>query len=243
MQDLGGDTVRILVVEDERDLNQLIQKVLKKSGYSVDGCYDGEEAMHYLTGTQYDIALLDVMLPKRDGYEIVQEMRSRGMDTPVLFLTARDSIADRVKGLDLGADDYLVKPFAFDELLARIRALSRKRVGHRSNRFTVADLTLDVERRQAFRGEREIHLLPKEFSILECLMRSKGNVLSRRQIEDSIWNYDDSPSSNNVDVYISKLRKKIDGDEPVKLLHTIRGVGWSLREPTGADTAETEKEV
>ena len=236
--------MRILVVEDEQDMNLLIQKVLKRSGYSVDGCFDGQEAEDYLAGTEYDVILLDVMLPKRDGYQLVADLRSKGVDTPVLFLTARDSIADRVKGLDLGADDYLVKPFDFDELLARIRVLSRKRVGHKSNQFTVADLTLDVERRQVYRAGQEIRLLPKEFSILECLMRGKGNVLSRRQIEDSIWNYDDTPSSNNVDVYISKLRKKIDGDSPVKLLHTIRGVGWVLREDGAAALAGQDgKEV
>ena len=225
--------MRILVVEDERDLNQLIQKVLKKSGYSVDGCLDGAEAMLYLEGAQYDVVLLDVMLPGQDGYQIVADMRRRGMDTPVLFLTARDSIADRVRGLDLGADDYLVKPFAFDELLARIRVLSRKGAGSRSNRLTVADLTLDVESRQVWRGGEEIPLLPKEFAILECLMRNRGQVLSRRQIEDSIWNYDEAPSSNNVDVYMSKLRKKIDGGAGPKLLHTVRGVGWTLREERG----------
>ena len=236
--------MRILWVEDEQDMNLLIQKVLKRSGYSVDGCFDGQEAEDYLAGTEYDVILLDVMLPKRDGYQLVADMRGKGVDTPVLFLTARDSIADRVKGLDLGADDYLVKPFDFDELLARIRVLSRKRVGHKSNQFTVADLTLDVERRQVYRAGQEIRLLPKEFSILECLMRGKGNVLSRRQIEDSIWNYDDTPSSNNVDVYISKLRKKIDGDSPVKLLHTIRGVGWVLRDDGAAALAGQDgKEV
>ncbi|WP_300270478.1 response regulator transcription factor [uncultured Flavonifractor sp.] len=236
--------MRILVVEDEQDMNLLIQKVLKRSGYSVDGCFDGQEAEDYLAGTEYDVILLDVMLPKRDGYQLVADLRSKGVDTPVLFLTARDSIADRVKGLDLGADDYLVKPFDFDELLARIRVLSRKRVGHKSNQFTVADLTLDVERRQVYRAGQEIRLLPKEFSILECLIRGKGNVLSRRQIEDSIWNYDDTPSSNNVDVYISKLRKKIDGDSPVKLLHTIRGVGWVLRDDGAAALAGQDgKEV
>ncbi len=236
--------MRILVVEDEQDMNLLIQKVLKRSGYSVDGCFDGQEAEDYLAGTEYDVILLDVMLPKRDGYQLVADLRGKGVDTPVLFLTARDSIADRVKGLDLGADDYLVKPFDFDELLARIRVLSRKRVGHKSNQFTVADLTLDVERRQVYRAGQEIRLLPKEFSILECLIRGKGNVLSRRQIEDSIWNYDDTPSSNNVDVYISKLRKKIDGDSPVKLLHTIRGVGWVLRDDGAAALAGQDgKEV
>ena len=236
--------MRILVVEDEQDLNLLIRKVLTKAGYTVDGCWDGEEAQLHMLGAEYDAVILDVMMPKKDGYTVIQEMREQGSDVPVLFLTARDSVADRVKGLDLGADDYLIKPFDFDELLARIRVLSRKRVGHKSNQFTVADLTLDVERRQVYRAGREIRLLPKEFSILECLMRGKGNVLSRRQIEDSIWNYDDTPSSNNVDVYISKLRKKIDGDSPVKLLHTIRGVGWVLREDGAAAlSGQNGKEV
>lgn len=151
------------------------------------------------------------MLPKKDGYTLVRELRDQGNDTPVLFLTARDSVADRVKGLDLGGDDYLVKPFDFAELLARIRAMTRKRVGQRTNRFTVGDLTLDTERRQAVRGGEEIPLLPKEFSILEYLVRNKEKVLSREQIEDQIWNYDYAGSSNNVDVYLSRLRKKIDG--------------------------------
>lgn len=222
--------MRILVVEDEQDMNRLILKTLKRAGYSVDGCLDGEEALHYLEGTEYDAVLLDVMLPKKNGYELVQLMRQKGSDTPVLFLTARDSVADRVKGLDLGADDYLVKPFDFEELLARIRALTRKHVGHRSNCFTLADLTLDTEKKTVTRGGVEIRLLPKEYSILECLMRNQGAILSRRQIEDSIWDYDASLSSNNVDVYISKLRRKIDGDSSNKLLHTVRGMGWVLRD-------------
>ena len=236
--------MRVLVVEDEVRLAATLQDLLELNGYTVDVCHDGESGLDNALTSIYDVILLDVMLPKRDGYQLVADLRSKGVDTPVLFLTARDSIADRVKGLDLGADDYLVKPFDFDELLARIRVLSRKRVGHKSNQFTVADLTLDVERRQVYRAGQEIRLLPKEFSILECLMRGKGNVLSRRQIEDSIWNYDDTPSSNNVDVYISKLRKKIDGDSPVKLLHTIRGVGWVLREDRAAALAGQDgKEV
>lgn len=233
-------TLKVLVVEDERDMNRLILKTLKRAGYNADGCFDGEEAMLYLMGTTYDVILLDVMMPKRDGYQMVKELRDKGIETPVLFLTARDSIEDRVKGLDLGADDYLIKPFDFDELLARIRALTRKSVGHRSNRFELADLVLDVERRTVTRGGTEIRLLPKEFSILECLIRNKGVVLSRRQIEDSIWNYDAALSSNNVDVYISKLRKKIDDGFSPKLLHTIRGVGWVLREDeTAQNTGET----
>ena len=180
--------MRILVVEDEADLNLLLCKVLTKAGYTVDGCLDGEDAQAHLLGAAYDGILLDVMLPKKDGYTLVQELRDQGNDTPVLFLTARDSVADRVKGLDLGGDDYLVKPFDFAELLARIRAMTRKRVGQRTNRFTMGDLTLDTERRQAVRGGEEIPLLPKEFSILEYLVRNKEKVLSREQIEDQIWN-------------------------------------------------------
>ena len=153
------------------------------------------------------------------------------MDTPVLLLTARDSVEHRVKGLDLGADDYLVKPFAFEELLARIRAMTRKGAGRRSNRFQVGDLTLDADTRQVARAGREIPLLPKEYAILERLIRRPGTVVTRRQMEESIWSFEDSPASNSVDVYISKLRRKIDGEGRPRLLHTVRGVGWSLREP------------
>ena len=223
--------MRILVVEDERDMNHLIQKVLKKSGYTVDGCYDGGEAMDFLEGAQYDGVLLDGMLPGRDGFDILSDMRERGMDTPVLLLTARDSVEHRVQGLDLGADDYLVKPFAFEELLARIRAMTRKGAGRRSNRFQVGDLTLDADTRQVARAGREIPLLPKEYAILERLIRRPGTVVTRRQMEESIWSFEDSPASNSVDVYISKLRRKIDGEGRPRLLHTVRGVGWSLREP------------
>lgn len=221
--------MRILVVEDARDMNRLIEKTLKKDGYSVDCCFDGEEALTCLMGAEYDAVLLDVMMPKLDGYSLLKQLRDRNFDTPVLFLTAKDAVADRVRGLDLGADDYLVKPFAFDELLARIRAMTRKRARNRKNQFSIADLTVDIERRTVFRDGKEITLIPKEFSLLECLIRNQGVVLSREQLENQIWNYEFSGSSNNIDVYISRLRKKIDtGDRP-KLLHTIRGVGWVLK--------------
>ena len=223
--------MRILVVEDERDLNLLLQKVLKKAGYTVDGCHDGEDAQLHLLGAEYDGILLDVMMPKKDGYTLVRELREQGVDTPVLFLTARDSVSDRVKGLDLGADDYLVKPFDFDELLARIRAMTRKHAGQRTNLFTAGDLTLDAAQRRVTRGGEEIALLPKEFSILEYLMRNKEKVLSREQIEDRIWNYEYSGSSNNVDGYMSRLRKKIDEGRDQKLIHTVKGIGWVIREP------------
>jgi len=222
--------MRILVVEDARDMNRLITKTLTREGYSADGCFDGEEAEVYLAGAEYDAILLDVMMPKVDGYELLRRLRARGVETPVLLLTARDTVADRVRGLDLGADDYLIKPFAFEELLARIRAMTRKASGNRSNVFTLADLTVDVAKKCVIRGGEEIVLIAKEYAILEHLIRNRGAVISREQLEDRIWNYEGAGSSNNIDVYISRLRKKIDGDRPVKLLHTVRGVGWVLRE-------------
>lgn len=211
-------------------MNRLIVKVLAKAGYSVDGCFNGAEALDYLAGAEYDAMILDVMMPKLDGYGLLQKLRTKGDQIPVLFLTARDAVADRVKGLDLGADDYLVKPFDFEELLARIRAMTRKRTGHRSNQFALADLSVDCERRTAFRNGREISLLPKEFSILEYMIRNQSIVLSREQLEDKIWNYEYSGSSNNIDGYMSRLRKKIDEGQEKRLLHTIRGVGWVLKE-------------
>ena len=225
--------MRVLVVEDAKDMNRLIVKTLTRAGYSVDGCYNGEEALDFLAGAEYDAILLDVMMPKMDGYTLLEKLRSQGMDTPVLFLTARDAISDRVKGLDLGADDYLVKPFDFEELLARIRAMTRKKAGKRSNVFTLGDLQVDAQSHTVTRGGQEINLLPKEFTILEYMIRNQGTVLSREQLENQIWNYERSGSSNNIDVYISKLRKKIDGDGQSRLLHTIRGVGWVLRTEEG----------
>ena len=222
--------MRILVVEDSKDMNHLIVKTLKKAGYSVDSCFDGEEAKLYLLGAEYDAILLDIMMPKLDGYGLLTQMRAQGNDTPVLFLTAKDTVSDRVKGLDLGADDYLVKPFDFEELLARIRVMTRKRTGNRSNVFQYLDLSVDIQKRIVTRGGKEISLIPKEFTILEHLIRNQGVVLSREQLENKIWNYEYSGSSNNIDVYMSRLRKKIDGEYSMKLIHTIRGVGWVLKE-------------
>ena len=225
--------MRILVVEDTKDMNRLIVKALTKAGYSVDGCYDGEEALDYLAGAEYDGIVLDVMMPKMDGHQLLARLRAQGSDIPVLFLTARDAVADRVAGLDLGADDYLVKPFAFEELLARIRAMTRKHAGSHTDILTVADLVLDTRGHTAARAGREIQLLPKEYAILEHLMRNQGTVLSREQLEDRIWNYEKAGSSNNIDGYMSRLRKKIDADVPEdeRLLHTVRGAGWVLRAP------------
>lgn len=230
--------MRILVVEDTKDMNRLIVKALTKAGYSVDGCFDGEEALDYLAGAEYDGIVLDVMMPKMDGHQLLAKLRAQGSDIPVLFLTARDSVADRVEGLDLGADDYLVKPFAFEELLARIRAMTRKHAGSRTDTLTVGDLVLDTRGRTAARAGRDIPLLPKEYAILEHLVRHAGTVLSREQLEDRIWNYEKAGSSNNIDGYMSRLRKKIDADVPEnrRLLHTVRGSGWVLRAPKEGGT-------
>ena len=223
--------MRILVAEDERDLNEILCKKLRSEDYCVDGCFDGEEALDYLASVDYDAVILDIMMPKRSGLEVVEQLRRQGNQTPVLFLTARDSIDDRVTGLDAGADDYLVKPFAFDELLARLRVMTRKRGGERSNLFTIDDLTLDTRSKRVERGGAELKLSAKEYALLEYLIRNKGVVLSRIQIEENIWGFDYEGSSNIVDVYIRYLRRKIDKDHPVKLIHTIRGSGYVLKLP------------
>ena len=223
--------MRMLVAEDERDLNEILCKKLRSEDYCVDGCFDGEEALDYLASVEYDAVILDIMMPKRSGLQVVEQLRRQGDHTPVLFLTARDSIDDRVTGLDAGADDYLVKPFAFDELLARLRVMTRKRGGERSNLFTIDDLTLDIRSKRVERGGVELKLSAKEYALLEYLIRNKGVVLSRIQIEENIWGFDYEGSSNIVDVYIRYLRRKIDKDHPVKLIHTIRGSGYVLKLP------------
>ena len=222
--------MRILVAEDERDLNRLISEELEEAGYSVDRCYDGGEAMDFVDSAVYDAVVLDIMMPVKSGREVVREMRARGISTPVLFLTALDGVDDRVAGLDDGADDYLVKPFAFPELLARLRAMTRKYARVKSSVLTAGELTLDTASRRVARGGREINLSVKEFAILEYLMRNKGVVLSREKIENNAWNYDYEGGSNVVDVYISYLRRKIDGGFDKKLLHTVRGAGWMIKE-------------
>ena len=223
--------MRILIAEDQRDLNQLLKKRLKEAGYSVDACFDGAAVFDYLLGAEYDALVLDIMMPKVDGIQVVRRLRREGNQVPVLLLTARDSIDDRVTGLDAGADDYLVKPFAFDELLARLRVMTRKRGGERSNLCTIDDLTLDIRSKRVERGGVELKLSAKEYALLEYLIRNKGVVLSRIQIEENIWGFDYEGSSNIVDVYIRYLRRKIDKDHPVKLIHTIRGSGYVLKLP------------
>ncbi len=222
--------MRILVVEDQPDLNDVITKKLTSEHYTVDSCADGNDALHFIGGAEYDAILLDVMLPGRSGLEVLRTLRGRGDKTPVLLLTARDGIEDRVTGLDAGADDYLVKPFAFDELLARIRALLRRSADSASNVFALADLTVDCNTREVTRAGVAIPLSSKEFAILEYLVRNKGIVLTRDKISQHIWNYDYEGGSNVIDVYIRYLRRKIDDGFQQKLIHTVRGAGYVLRE-------------
>ena len=223
--------MRLLVAEDQKDLNDIITKTLTRNHYTVDSCFDGQEALDYLDMAEYDAVILDIMMPKKNGLEVLKSLRASGSAVPVLLLTARDSISDRVTGLDAGADDYLIKPFAFEELLARIRAMLRKREGRAQNRCQAADLTVDLDTRTVMRGNIPITLSSKEFSILEYLITNQGIVLSRDRIEQHIWNYDYEGGSNVVDVYIRYLRKKIDDGFEPKLIHTVRGAGYVLRVP------------
>ena len=222
--------MRILIAEDQKDLNRIITKRLSAEGYYVDSCFDGEEALSYIEMAEYDGIILDIMMPKRDGLSVLHSLRKKGIGTPVLFLTARDAVEDRVLGLDSGADDYLVKPFAFDELIARIRAMTRKSAGNSSNIFSVADLVMDTASHTVTRGGKEIALSAKEFSLLEYLLRNKGHVISRTMIENNLWNFDYSGGTNAVDVYIRYLRKKVDDGFEPKLIHTVRGCGYVLKE-------------
>ncbi|MBQ3498060.1 MAG: response regulator transcription factor [Clostridia bacterium] len=222
--------MRIIIAEDEKSLNKIIAKQLKSAGYSVDCCFDGEEAYELIKVTEYDAAIFDVMMPKTDGFALLRKIRKDGNNLPVLFLTARDSIEDRVEGLDTGADDYLVKPFAFEELLARVRAMIRKNSVSKSTVISVADLSVDISTRRVTRSGKDITLSAKEYELLQYLAVNNGIVLSREKIEDHIWNYDYEGGTNVVDVYIRYLRKKIDDDFDKKLIHTVRGMGYVLRE-------------
>ena len=222
--------MRILIAEDEQDLNQLLKRRLKEAGYSADACFDGAAVFDYLLGAEYDALVLDIMMPKLDGVQVVKRLRREGNSVPVLLLTARDSIEDRVAGLDAGADDYLIKPFAFEELLARLRVLLRKPQGDKTNVLRVGELELNLSTRQAARGGQEISLSSKEFSLLRYMMQNAGIVLSRDKLEQHVWDYDFSGGSNVIDVYIRYLRKKIDEGRETKYIHTVRGHGYVLKE-------------
>ncbi|MDI6638511.1 MAG: response regulator transcription factor [Bacillota bacterium] len=220
--------MRVLVVEDEDKIAAFIKKGLEEEGYAVDVVGDGESALDYASSVDYDVIILDIMLPRRDGISVCQKLRERGCNAPILMLTARDAVDDRVRGLDAGADDYLVKPFAFRELVARIRALLRRSRDVISSQLQVGDLVLDTRTRVAQRGGRKIELTAREYALLEFLMRNKNQVLTRTQIAEHVWDYDFFSESNIVDVYIRYLRVKVDADFEPKLIQTVRGVGYKI---------------
>lgn len=221
--------MRILVVEDDKSINKAITKTLQAEHYSVDSCYDGAEALDYINSTAYDAIILDIMLPKVDGLSVLKQMRDNNNKTRVLLLTARDSLENRVEGLDMGADDYLIKPFFFKELLARLRVLIRRSSNHSDNVYELDNLQVDTAAKTVQRDGKEIELSSKEYAILEYLIQNTGNYLTREQILEHVWNYDYEGGSNIVDVYVRYLRKKIDENFDKKLIHTRRGTGYTLK--------------
>lgn len=222
--------MRVLVVEDEKRIQDFLSRGLESAGYAVDVAGDGATAVEFVHVTEYDLVILDLMLPDMDGLAVLEKIRNRKVNPPVLILSARDGVDDRVKGLELGADDYLVKPFAFVELLARVRALLR-RGQPVPERLQVADLALDCIRRKVTRAGQNIELAPKEFGILEYMMRNPGRPLSRTMIVEHVWDMDYDGLTNIVDVYIRHLRSKIDDKWPQKMIHTVRGIGYMLDAP------------
>lgn len=226
--------MKLLIVEDKKSICQTIAKHLKDEGYTVDTCFDGADALAYIEGTEYDAIILDIMLPGVDGITVLRTIRSQKLKTPVLLLTAKSSVEDKVKGLDSGADDYLTKPFSLEELSARIRVMIRRGGAERvDNVLSCGPLSLDTDKKTAFRDGREITLTAKEYAILEYLLHNKGIVLSRDKLMNHIWNYDYEGSSNIIDVYIRTLRKKIDADCDQKLIQTVRGIGYVIKEEEG----------
>ncbi|HMH49274.1 MAG TPA: response regulator transcription factor [Candidatus Acidoferrum sp.] len=224
--------MRALIVEDDHKIASFVVTGLRQAGFAVDHARDGRRGLSLALAEPYDVDVVDLMLPELDGLALIDTLRNRGMSTPVIILTAKRSVDDRVKGLNAGGDDYLTKPFAFSELLARIHALLRRAHGLTApTRFVAGDLTLDLLRREVRRGGRSIDLQPREFALLECLMRHRGQPLSKTLILRHVWNYDFDPQTNVVEVLVSRLRAKIDGDFDRKMLHTLRGVGYALAVP------------
>jgi heavy metal response regulator len=221
--------MRVLIVEDERKISAYVKRGLEEQGYAVDVVYSGRDALDWAEAAPYDLIILDILLPELDGLSVCRELRRRGVRMPILMLTARDTVDDRVAGLDAGADDYLVKPFALKELLARLRALTRRATeAAKSPVLQVADLSLDTLKHRVKRGSKAIELTAKEYAILECLLREPERVLTRTMIAEHVWNYDVFNQSNVVDVYIRNLRRKIDDGHDLKLIHTVRGAGYRL---------------
>jgi DNA-binding response OmpR family regulator len=230
--------MRVLLVEDERKISAYVKRGMEEQGYAVDAAYTGLEALDWVRTIAFDLIILDILLPEMDGLTVCREIRKSGSRVPILILTARDSIDDRVAGLDAGADDYLVKPFAIKELLARLRALSRRsNEAPKETLLQIVDLSLDTLTLRVKRGGKVITLASKEFAVLECLMREPDRVLSRTQIAEHVWNYDVFNQSNVVDVYIRNLRRKIDDPFELKLIHTIRGSGYRIS--AESETGET----
>ena len=220
--------MRVLVVEDEQDLTSIICSKLGKEGYNVDACYDGQAALDYMEAENYDGAIMDIMIPNKDGITVLREMRNAGIQVPVLFLTAKTETQDIVRGLDAGASDYMTKPFEFSELMARLRVMLRTQNPVNENVITCGSLVVDMNNRQAIRDGKVIDLTVREYAILEYLARNRNVVVTREQIRVNIWNIDDDVNSNVIDVYIRYLRRKIDDNYEEKLIHTIRGVGYKL---------------
>lgn len=220
--------MRVLVVEDEKDLNSIICSKLVKEGYNVDACYDEQAALDYMEAENYDGAIMDIMIPNKDGITVLREMRNAGIQVPVLFLTAKTETQDIVRGLDAGASDYMTKPFEFSELMARLRVMLRTQNPVNENVITCGSLVVDMNNRQAIRDGKVIDLTVREYAILEYLARNRNVVVTREQIRVNIWNIDDDVNSNVIDVYIRYLRRKIDDNYEEKLIHTIRGVGYKL---------------
>jgi two-component system copper resistance phosphate regulon response regulator CusR len=223
--------MRILIIEDEKKAAAFLRKGLTESGFVADVAETGEEGLFRALTLEYDLVILDAMLPQRDGWSVLAELRGRGKSLPVLFLTARDAVPDRVKGLELGADDYLVKPYAFTELLARVRALLRRRSERQPDVLQIADLRIDLLGNKAQRGGTRIDLAPKEFALLSLLARRQGEVLPRSVIAEQVWDMHFEGDSNVVDVAVRRLRRKVDDPFPVKLIHTVRGMGYVLEAP------------
>ena len=221
--------MRILVIEDEKKTAAFLAKGLREASFAVDVAHDGETGLERALAKKFDLLIVDIMLPHKDGWEVVAQLRHQGMRTPILFLTARDSVRDRVKGLELGADDYLVKPFAFAELLARVRSVLRRAPQRQPEHLRIADLEMDMQRHKATRSGVSLNLTPKEFLLLAHLVHSAGDVVSRAEIAEQVWDIGFKTDTNVVDVVVRRLRAKVDDPFETKLIHTIRGVGYVLK--------------